>query len=124
MTKEQTMNVEEQLIKLIQGVADLTSKVDSIQRSVDDMRDMAKTLSSHGTRIGQIEESLKRGEAKFDKIDIKLDKVDARLDKLEKAEGEKAKATIATVAKYVLVAVVGAILSCGPMIINALAGGD
>lgn len=124
MTKEQVMNVEEQLIKLIQGVSDLTAKVDSVQKSMDDMKDMAKTLSSHGTKIGQIEESLKRGEAKFDKMDAALEKLDTRIDKLEKAEGEKAKATIATVAKYVLVAVVGAILSCGPMIINALAGGE
>ena len=124
MTKEQVMNVEEQLIKLIQGVSDLTAKVDSVQKSMDDMKDMAKTLSSHGTKIGQIEESLKRGEAKFDKMEVALEKLDTRIDKLEKAEGEKAKATIATVAKYVLVAVVGAILSCGPMIINALAGGE
>ena len=121
--KELPMNVEEQLIELIKGVSDLNSKVDSVQKSVDDMRDMAKTLSAHGTKIGQIEESLKRGDAKFDKIDRTLEKYDARLDTLEKAEGEKAKATISTVAKYVLVAVVGAVLSCGPMILNALAGG-
>lgn len=121
--KELPMNVEEQLIELIKGVSDLNSKVDSVQKSVDDMRDMAKTLSAHGTKIGQIEESLKRGEAKFDKIDKALDKLDGRIDTLEKAEGEKAKATISTVTKYILVAVVGAILSCGPMILNALAGG-
>lgn len=117
---EQAMNVEEQLITLIKGVSDISAKVDGLQKSVDDMRDMAKTISAHGTRIGQIEESLKRGNAKFDKIDDKFDKVDARLDHLEKADGEKAKATIATVAKYILVAVVGAILSCAPMIIAAL----
>lgn len=122
--KELPMNVEEQLIELIKGVSDLNSKVDSVQKSVDDMRDMAKTIASHGTKIGQLEESLKRGAAKFDKIDAALDKVDARLDTLEKAEGEKAKATISTVGKYVLVAVVGAILSCGPMILSALAGGN
>jgi len=114
--KELPMNVEEQLITLIKGVSDLSSKVDSIQRSVDDMRDMAKTLSAHGTKIGQIEESLKR-------VESHIDKLDDRIDKVEKAEGEKAKATVAAVGKYVLVAVVGAILSCGPMILSALAGG-
>ena len=120
MTKEQTMNVEEQLITLIKGVSDLTSKVDSIQKSVDDMRDMAKTLSAHGTRIGQIEESLKRGNQKFDKIDDKFDKIDTRIDTLEKAEGEKAKLKIQTVGQYVLIAVVGAIVANIPTIINAL----
>ena len=121
--KELPMNVEEQLIKLVEGVSALNTKVDGVQKSVDEMKEMSKTVAAHGTAIGKIEESLKRGEAKFDKIDTKLDKVDARLDQLEKAEGEKAKATISTVAKYILVAVVGAILSCGPMILNALAGG-
>ena len=115
--KELPMNVEEQLITLIKGVSDLSSKVDSIQRSVDDMRDMAKTLSAHSTKIGQIEESLKR-------VETRIDKLDDRIDIVERAEGEKAKETIATVVKYILVAVVGAILSCGPMIIKALAGGN
>lgn len=118
--EELPMNVEEQLIELIKGVSDLNSKVDTVQKSVDDMRDMAKTLSAHGTAIGKIEESLKRGETKFDKIDTKLDKVDARLDALEKADGDKAKETVQTVGKYILVAIVGAILSCAPMIISNL----
>ena len=121
--EELPMNVEEQLIELIKGVSDLNSKVDTVQKSVDDMKEMAQTISAHGTAIGKIEESLKRGEAKFDKIDAKFDKVDARLDDLEKMDGNKAKETVQTVTKYILVAVVGAILSCGPMIISALAGG-
>lgn len=118
--EELPMNVEEQLIELIKGVSDLNSKVDTVQKSVDDMRDMAKTITAHGTAIGKIEESLKRGEVKFDKIDTKLDKVDARLDALEKADGDKAKETVQTVGKYILVAIVGAILSCAPMIISNL----
>ncbi len=121
--KELPMNVEEQLITLIKGVSDLTSKVDSIQRSVDDMKDMAKTLSAHGTRLGQIEESLKRGNAKFDKIDDKFDKVDSRIDQLEKADGEKAKLKLQTVGQYILIAIVGAIVANIPTIINTLGGG-
>lgn len=121
--KELPMNVEDQLITLIKGVADLGSKVEDVRRSVDEMKEISKTVSAHATKIGQIEESLKRGEAKFDKMDATLEKLDTRIDTLEKAEGNKAKETIATVTKYVLVAVVGAILSCGPMILNALAGG-
>ena len=114
------MNVEEQLITLIKGVADLTSKVDSVQKSVDDMKEISKTVSAHATRIGQMEESLKRGAQKFDKVDAKLDKVDARLDALEKADGEKAKLKIQTVGQYVLIAIVGAIVANIPTIINAL----
>lgn len=122
MTKEQTMNVEEQLIELIKGVSDLNSKVDTVQKSVDDMKEMAKTIAAHGTKLGQIEESLKRGDAKFDKLDAKFEKVDARLDQLEKADGEKAKLKLQTVGQYVLIAVVGAIVANIPTIINALGG--
>lgn len=121
--EELTMNAEEQLIKLVEGVASLNSKVDGVQKSVDEMKEMSKTVAAHGTAIGKIEEGLKRGSLKFDKLETSIEKLENRIDTLEKAEGEKAKATIATVGKYVLVAVVGAILSCGPMILSALAGG-
>lgn len=114
------MNVEEQLITLIKGVSDIGAKVDTIQKSVDEMKDMAKTISAHGTRLGQIEESLKRGASKFDKIDATLEKVDARIDALEKADGEKAKTRLQTVGQYVLIAFVGAIVSNIPNIITAL----
>lgn len=120
--EELPMNVEEQLITLIKGVADLGSKVEDVRKSVDEMKEISKTVSAHATRIGQMEESLKRGAAKFDKIDAALEKLDGRIDTLEKAEGEKAKATVSAVAKYVLVAIVGAILSCAPMIISNLGG--
>lgn len=118
--EELPMNVEEQLIELIKGVSDLNSKVDGVQKSVDEMKEMSKTVAAHGTAIGKIEESLKRGEAKFDKIDTKLDKVDARLDQLEKADGEKAKLKLQTVGQYVLIAIVGAVVANIPTIINAL----
>lgn len=120
--EELPMNVEEQLIELIKGVSDLNSKVDGVQRSVDEMKEMSKTVAAHGTAIGKIEESLKRGETKFDKIDTKLDKVDARLDALEKADGEKAKLRMQTVGQYVLIAIVGAIVANIPTIINTLGG--
>lgn len=107
------MNVEEQLITLIKGVSDLTSKVDSVQKSIDDMKEVSKQVSRHTTRIEQIEESLKRGQMRFDKIDD-------RLIALEKAEGEKAKTRIQTVGQYVLIAFVGAIVSNIPVIISAL----
>ena len=120
--KELPMNVEEQLITLIKGVSDLNAKVDGVQKSVDDMREMSKTVSAHATRIGQIEESLKRGNMKFDKIDAKFDKIDDRIDALEKADGEKAKLKLQTVGQYVLIAIVGAIVANIPTIINTLGG--
>ena len=116
------MNAEDQLIKLVEGVAALNTKVDSVQKSVDEMKEMSKTVAAHGTAIGKIEESLKRGQAKFDRLDLALEKIDARLDALEKADGEKAKTRLQTVGQYILIAVVGAIVSNIPTIINTLGG--
>lgn len=124
MKEELPMNVEEQLLKLVEGVAALNTKVDGVQKSVDEMKEMSKIVAAHGTAIGKIEESLKRGSAKFDKIDTVLDKLDGRIDTLEKAEGEKAKLKLQTVGQYVLIAVVGAIVANIPTIINALSGGQ
>ena len=116
------MNAEDQLIKLVEGVAALNTKVDSVQKSVDEMKEMSKTVAAHGTAIGKIEESLKRGQSKFDRIDTSLEKIDSRLDALEKADGEKAKTRLQTVGQYILIAVVGAIVSNIPTIINTLGG--
>lgn len=117
--KELPMNVEEQLITLIKGVSDLSAKVDSIQ---DSIKGMPQLLQKHDTRLDQVEASLKRGQQKFDKIDAAYEKLEKRIDILEKAEGEKAKATVRTVIRYIGVAIIGAILANVPSIINSLGG--
>ena len=122
MEEELPMNAEEQLLKLVEGVASLNTKVDGVQKSVDEMKEMSKTVAAHGTAIGKIEESLKRGSAKFDRIDAMIEKLEKRIDVLEKAEGEKAKATVAAIVKYVLVAFAGAVVANLSTIINTLGG--
>lgn len=122
MKEELPMNAEEQLLKLVEGVASLNTKVDGVQKSVDEMKEMSKTVAAHGTAIGKIEESLKRGSAKFDRIDAMIEKLEKRIDVLEKAEGEKAKATVAAIVKYVLVAFAGAVVANLSTIINTLGG--
>ena len=122
MKEELLMNAEEQLLKLVEGVASLNTKVDGVQKSVDEMKEMSKTVAAHGTAIGKIEESLKRGSAKFDRIDAMIEKLEKRIDVLEKAEGEKAKATVAAIVKYVLVAFAGAVVANLSTIINTLGG--
>ena len=122
MKEEPPMNAEEQLLKLVEGVASLNTKVDGVQKSVDEMKEMSKTVAAHGTAIGKIEESLKRGAAKFDRIDATIEKLEKRIDVLERAEGEKAKATVAAIVKYVLVAFAGAIVANLSTIINTLGG--
>lgn len=113
------MNVEEQLITLIKSVSDVSAKVDGLQ---DSIKGMPQLLQKHDTRLDQIEASLKRGATKFDKMETAFEKLEGRIDTLEKAEGEKAKATVRTVVRYVGVAIIGAIIANIPSIINSLGG--
>ena len=111
------INVTEQILTLVKGVSELTSKVDAIQTS---LKDVPQRISVHDTRLDQIEISLQRGNQRFTKMDDKFDKFDARLDKLEQAEGEKAKTTMTTIRNYIITALAGAVLSNIPTIISAL----
>lgn len=112
------MNIDEEVIKLVDAVGQLSAKVDSIQA---DLKGMPALIQRHDSRLDQIDLSLQRGNQKFSKMDEKLERIDARLDKLEQADGEKAKNTIRTVSQYVLVAIAGAIITNIPAIISALA---
>lgn len=114
------INMTEQILKLVQGVGELTSKVDNVERMLDGMRDIPQQIQGHSTRLDQIDLSLQRGNQRFIKIDDKFDKMDARMDKIEQAAGEKAKDTIAKICNYLLIAIVGAIVANIPTIINAL----
>lgn len=115
--KELPMNVEEQLITLIKSVSDVSAKVDNIQEGI---KGMPQLLQKHDTRLDQIEGSLKRGQQKFDKIEAAYEKLEKRVDTLEKADGEKAKATVRTVIRYVGIALIGAVLANIPAIINSI----
>ena len=117
--KELPMNVEEQLITLIKSVSDVSAKVDNLQ---DSIKGMPQLLQKHDTRLDQIEGSLKRGAAKFDKMDAAFEKLENRVDALEKADGEKAKATVRTVVRYIGVAIIGAVIANIPSIIASLGG--
>ena len=110
--------MEDTMLKLVQAVSELTTKVDAIQ---EDIKGMPMLLQKHDTRLDQIDISLQRGNQKFEKIDNKFDKLDERLDKLEQADGEKAKSTLRTICSYGLTALLGAIVANIPTIINSLA---
>lgn len=103
--------MEAKIMQLCEGVASINTKMDTIQRDIDDMKKIQSTVSSHTAHLEQIDASLQRGNQKFSKIDDKFDALDARLDVLEKAEGERAKSIVQTVCKYLLTASCGFILA-------------
>lgn len=103
--------MESKILQLCEGVATINTKMDTMQRDIDEMKKMQTTVSSHTTRLEQIDLSLQRGNQKFLKIDDKFDAIDARLDKLEQASGERAKALIKTVGTYLLTALCSFVIS-------------
>lgn len=116
------MEMDDQLLELVKAVGNLTSKVDSVQKTLEEMRSMQLRVNTHDSQIEQMKLSLQRGEQRFLKIDEKFDKLDTRIDKLEQASGEAAKDTLKRIWQYVLIALVGAIVSNIPTIIQTLAG--
>lgn len=99
--------MESKIMQLCEGVASLNTKIDTMQKDIDDMKKIQTTVSSHTAHLEQIDISLQRGNQKFSKMEDKFDAIDARLDKLEKAEGERAKSIVQTVGKYLLTAACG-----------------
>lgn len=94
--------MESKILQLCEGVAAINSKMDAMQRDIDDVKKIQSTVSTHTTKLEQIDASLQRGNQKFSKIEDKMDKFDGRLDALEKAEGERAKSVLKTVGTYLL----------------------
>lgn len=116
------MDTNEQLIELVKEVSDLSAKIDGVQRTLEDVKNIQNRVTTHDTKIEQMALSLQRGEQRFLKMDEKFDKLDTRIDKLEQASGEAAKDTLKRIWQYVLIALVGAIVSNIPTIIQTLAG--
>ena len=114
------INVTEQLLTLVKSVGELTTKVDTIQQKLDEISKIQERVSSHDIKLDQITLSLQRGEQRFLKIDEKFDKMDVRLDRIERAEGDKAKDVLGRIWQYVLIALVGAVVSNIPTIIHSL----
>lgn len=114
------INVTEQLLTLVKSVGELTSKMDNVQQKLDDISRVQERVSNHDTKLDQITLSLQRGEQRFLKIDEKFDKLDVRLDRIERAEGDKAKDVLGRIWQYVLIALVGAVVSNIPTIIHSL----
>lgn len=103
--------MEQKMLQLCEGVASINTKMDTMQKDIDDMKKMQSTVSSHTVHLEQIDISLQRGNQKFSKIDDKFDSIDERLDKLERVEGERAKSIVRTVGTYLLTAGMGFILA-------------
>lgn len=115
------INLTEQLLTLVKAVGELTTKMDTVQQKLDDISKIQEKVSSHDIRLDQITLNLQRGDQRFLKIDEKFDKIYQRLDKIEHAEGDQAKDTLRRIWQYILIAVVGAVVSNIPTIIQSLA---
>lgn len=114
MAESKSTTLTDQMMLLIKSVGELAAKVDTVQVTLKDMKDIPLRLQAHDSRLQQIEESLKRGNQKFEKYD-------ERIDALERKEGERSTDILKKIGYCALIAIVSAIISNIPTIIQTLA---
>lgn len=127
--QEITVNVDEKILALLEVTTKLSSQMDGLEKNVDKMNvrlneleHLTKNDATQDLRITNIQESLRRGVEKFDKLSKRDDALEEEINQLKEAEGKRAKETIQRVAQYVLMAIVGAVLSSIPVWLNKIGG--
>lgn len=101
------------LMDIMSTLSSVVAKVDLLTDKMNNLEILVANDAKQDMRLTSIEASLSHGSTKFERYD-------ARLEKLENAEGERAKATMSTVIKYLLTALVGAIVASGGTILQTL----
>ena len=102
------MNDTDTLVQLLQLTSKLSTQVESMDERMRKIESVVSNDIRQDERITTIEDSLKRGSAKFKEIE-------SRLKNIENADGEKAKTIVRAVLNYALSAGAGfllAALSC------------
>ena len=98
------MNDTDTLVQLLQLTSKLSTQVESMDERMRKIESVVSNDIRQDERITTIEDSLKRGSAKFKEIE-------ARLKNIENADGEKAKTIVRAVLNYALSAGAGFLLA-------------
>ena len=89
------MNDTDTLVQLLQLTSKLSTQVESMDERMRKIESVVSNDIRQDERITTIEDSLKRGSAKFKEIEV-------RLKNIENADGEKAKNIVRAVLNYAL----------------------
>lgn len=104
---------ENTIIELLRNTSKLTMQVQMLNEQIDHLSNIATNDIKQDQLISNIEESLRRGNEKFKRIDD-------RLTVLENEKNERARNILSIVWRYILTAIVGAIIANVGNIIAAL----
>lgn len=94
------MDTNDTLIQLLKNVERLSTQFDTMDSRLSKIESVVNNDIKQDQRIGSIEISLQRGNAKFQKIED-------RLNALEDADGNKAKKLVSQVVSYLITLVLG-----------------
>lgn len=104
---------ENTIVELLRNTSKLTMQVQMLNEQISHLSDIATNDVKQDQRISNIEESLRRGNEKFKRTDD-------RLAALENEKNERARNILTVVWRYILTAIVGAIIANTGNIIAAL----
>lgn len=104
---------ENTIVELLRNTSKLTMQVQMLNEQISRLSDIATNDIKQDQRISNIEESLRRGNEKFKRTDD-------RLTALENEKNERARNILTIVWRYILTAIVGAIIANIGNIIAAL----
>ena len=104
---------ENTIIELLRNTSKLTMQVQMLNEQIDHLSNIATNDIKQDQLISNMAESLRRGNEKFKRIDD-------RLTALENEKNERARNILSIVWRYILTAIVGAIIANVGNIIAAL----
>lgn len=104
-------DLESRLIQMCEGIAAINTKIDTMQKDIEDLKKLSTKVTNHANRLDAVDISLQRGEQRFIKIDAKLDAYDKRLDELEQGDGKRAKEILSRVGSYFLTVILTLIVT-------------
>lgn len=104
---------ENTIVELLKNTSKLTAQVQMLNEQISHFSDVAANDVKQDQRISNIEESLHRSNEEFKRTDD-------RLTALENAKNERARNILTIMCRYMLTAIVGAIIANTGNIIAAL----
>ena len=110
----------EQLIEVLQHTSKLSTQLESVQATMADLMNRLEKVEDHGTKITLLEERMNNVDKMLRQGSEHFDKLDKEVNALQDAEGDKAKQTLKSIWNYILIAIVGAVLSNLGNIFHAL----
>lgn len=105
--------MESNIIQVLEGIASLNTKVDIVQKDVDELKKITTQVNDHDQHLKSLDNTVQE-------LNNSVKALATRVSALEQADGRRAANVLKTIGNYVLVAFAAGILSNLGNIINAI----